>query len=233
MDEEKEKFIEEQMEFVFGEIEKDQVISNDALEQVAALADRMTSILGVNSEGKQLVKAPGKDQMEKLADWAEKQGIKPALSCNLDLASLIASIVYRLKELRTLSEVTIPETLASLGLSKFTTVDGCGIEVKDELAQPGFKAGHEMDAVAWLEEKGLADAVKRELKFSVSRNDLKQVQAIRVLASKLGLPLAEHAGIHPSTFKALVKEQLGRGVQFPEEFFNVYQYKKTEIKSDR
>ena len=223
---------------IMGTIEEENVepsnLKNEGLQQVAELAKRQLNLLGTTFEGEQITKVPSQSAIGDLMKWAKEQGvgsIDPELfNKDLSISDLAGMILYRIQELRTLSEVTIPELMASLGgMSEFKLASGFVVKVQPDLTA-AIKKGSEDDAADWLSSKGFGDIVKDELSITLGKEDKKMAIEFKNLATILGIPISEKIGVHWSTLKALVKEQQGRGVEFPEECFQIYNYNKTEIK---
>lgn len=212
--------------------------NNEQLEEVAGLAKRQLFLLGVNSDGNYLEKAPTSTTLDKLKSWAKQNRVDikqedvktPVSECSI--SQLVAVLLSKLTELRTLGEVTIPQLLFSLGLENYSLTGGFSVKVEEDLVA-GFKAEHEQEAVSWLIEHNLGGVVRNEIKLDLGPGDYKQAVPFYELAKKMGLALQGREFVHPATFKALVKEQRAKGVEFPDAYFNVHVFNKTTVKAPK
>jgi hypothetical protein len=218
------------MKGLMEEIEADSAeapeVSNDALAEVADLAQRQLRMLGVNEDGEHLTGLPSSSVIGDLMEWAKKQRVyyneyvEHRLE-NYSMSELLAALVDKIHDIREVSEVTLPEVMKGLGgMTKFSLSSGFELEIKPGLTA-SILAGHEREAADWLDGRGLGDVVKDEVKVSLGRGEARLAERFMALASELGVPATEKAGVNYQTLQALVKEQLGRGVKFPEESFSV------------
>lgn len=133
-------------------------------------------------------------------------------------------------ELKNIQEKLLPEAMAMIGLSEFKLADGSKITIKDEI-YASIRADKINNAVTWLDSMGLGDIVKDDVTVKFGRGDGDKAKDIVSYAQAQGYNVSEKLSIHPQTLKALVKEQLARGVEFPDEFFSVNPVKKSIIKT--
>lgn len=146
----------------------------------------------------------------------------------------VARIEEMLKEaernLRHVSEQALPDAMATVGMLEFKLLDGSRIIIKEDVAA-SIKSDSIKGAVEFLEERSLGAVVKDEIKINLGRGEAELATRFMELAKSLDVPASEKLSVHPSTLKSLVKEQLEQGVEFPEEYFSVYPYKKAIIKA--
>lgn len=177
--------------------------------------------------GDDTIEVPTNNELSEISRLAARQVAleKSIALMNDDLSQLN-------EELRNLTESLLPDAMAAVGMQKFTLEDGNNLTIKDEVFA-AIRAEQTKGAVRWLEKQGLGDVVKDELKITLGRGETKLAPQFLKLADKLGVNATEKESIHASTLKALVKEQLAKGVQFPEEYFSIKEFKKSVIKAPK
>jgi hypothetical protein len=131
--------------------------------------------------------------------------------------------------LRQIQEFLLPEAMAAVGISKFTLATGGNITIKDDVFA-SIRKDFMNQAVGWLDSNGLGGIVKDKVEVDFGRGELDNVSELLVFCKSNGLNASEKLSVHPQTLKATVKEQLAKGVEFPEEFFSVGPIKKAVIK---
>jgi hypothetical protein len=127
----------------------------------------------------------------------------------------------------------IPSLMASAGgIDKFTLEDGTAITIKDEL-YASITQARQQEAFAWLEAHGHGDVIKDEMKLSLGRGEVAQLRAAAMIiaAEQNGInDYSRKRAVHPGTLAALIREQLGEGVEVPKETFGVHQQRRAVIK---
>jgi hypothetical protein len=205
--------------------------SNDALQQIAELAEQQLSILGKGSAGF-LKQGPSGSMISDLLSWGKKNGVQlPTYITDVraaSIAELVAALIDKYAEYRSLSEVRIPLALAAVGMKAFSLADGTGIKVEDDIAV-GLVGELAQPALDFLTSINCADVVKDEIKISLGKGETDKAHLIMALANQLGVAAAEKMSIHAATLKALVKEQREKGVEFPAEYFSIFPFQKTII----
>lgn len=127
----------------------------------------------------------------------------------------------------------IPSLMASAGgIDKFTLDNGTAITIKDELYASITKA-REQEAFAWLETHGHGDVIKDEMKLALGKGEVAKARAesiIQLMESLGSDDYSRKRGVHPGTLAALIREQLGEGIEVPKETFGVHQQRRAVIK---
>ena len=131
-------------------------------------------------------------------------------------------------ELKRVSEIEIPERMAELELNSFTMADGSKVELTNNY-YGSIPASDPVPALEWLEAHGLGGVINREFKIE-SKGDLKNAEEIKTLLTDGQLNYREKTAVHHQTMKALVRERLESGLEFPLEIFNAGKIIKTKIK---
>lgn len=132
-------------------------------------------------------------------------------------------------ELKDIQEKLLPEAMAAVGMSEFKLADGSKITIKEDV-YASIRADKISNAVTWLDSMGLGDIVKDDVTVKFGRGDSDKAKDIVEYAQTQGYNVSEKLSVHPQTLKAIVKEQLARGIEFPDEFFSVNAVKKSIIK---
>lgn len=131
--------------------------------------------------------------------------------------------------LRQVQEIAIPNLMASIGMKEFKLANGCKVAIKEDV-YASIRKEYISEAVEWLDAQALGDVVKDEIKVNFGRGESDLAKQLMEFCKEQGFIADEKLSVHPSTLKALVKEQMARGVEFPEEFFSIAPVKKAVIK---
>jgi hypothetical protein len=127
----------------------------------------------------------------------------------------------------------IPSLMASAGgIARFDLEDGRRIELKDEL-YASITQANQQAAFGWLEAHGHGDVIKDELKIALGRGDVARRRADTLMETAELLGVTDYSRkrtVHPGTLAALIREQLGEGVEVPKETFGVHQQRRAVIK---
>jgi hypothetical protein len=127
------------------------------------------------------------------------------------------------------SEVTIPQIMEMCGIAEIKTGDGLTVSVKN-VYQARIAEKNKEAAFQWLEDRGHGHVVRNDVSVSFSAGDSEGAgQAVDAL-NAMGLDVSSKRSVHPSTLKALVKEQLEGGVHMPHDLFGIYECRRTVIK---
>jgi len=146
------------------------------------------------------------------------------------IADLNDELKTATEELKKIQEFLLPEAMAAVGMSEFKLTDGSKITIKEDIFA-SIRVERIENAMGWLVEQGLGDIIKDEVKVNLGRGDFEKAQGLITAIRELGFEPQEKKNVHPMTLKATIREQMGRGVQFPEEFFSVMPFKKSVIKN--
>lgn len=171
---------------------------------------------------------PTKEEMSSLAvlvaEWEQNES-----AIGIATEQMKALAAHKLK----LETDLIPSLMASAGgIDKFTLDNGTAITIKEELFASITQA-KQQEAFAWLEAHGHGDVIKDEMKLSLGRGEVAQrrASAMIVAAEQNGIDdYSRKRAVHPGTLAALIREQLGEGVEVPKETFGVHQQRRALIK---
>lgn len=117
------------------------------------------------------------------------------------------------QRIKDLSERQLPDTMGSIGLTELRLANGDVISIKEDIYASVPKA-RSAQAFQWLREHNMGGVIKTE-------NIVDESHFVRL--REAGIPFETKESIHPSTLKALVREQLeGNNANFPRELFGVH-----------
>jgi len=133
------------------------------------------------------------------------------------ISSLEKTLKVRNEELRKLSQETLPNMMAEIGLSSFKLADGTEIAIADKyyakLPEDNYAA------FTWLREQGMDGIIKTQVTLDFGKGDDAQVQRVQEVLQELGLIPTVKSTVHHMTLKALVKEQVEKGTPIPLDAF--------------
>lgn len=134
------------------------------------------------------------------------------------------------EQLKNIQERLLPEAMAAVGMTEFKMNSGVKISIKNDV-YASIRKDYLSQAVKWLDENGLGGIVKDQVSVDFGRGELRSVEFLMNFCKQYHLVANEKLNVHPSTLKATIKEQLAKGVEFPEEFFSIAPVSKATIKT--
>jgi hypothetical protein len=129
---------------------------------------------------------------------------------------------------RDLSEHRIPQAMEAVGMAEIRTTNGFRIQIADKIRASITKA-REREAIAWLEDNGHGDIIKRTVAVMFDRGEDVAMEALCAELRSKGLPVKPSAAVHHSTLAALVKELLESGEDVPFDTLGVFVQRVTKI----
>lgn len=126
------------------------------------------------------------------------------------------------------SASVIPDYFDSIGLSAVKMDSGETVSIKTDYACSITKA-NESAAFNYLRENGLGEIIKHAIEVQ-KRGSSGDFDKIKEVLNTLAMTYKESEKVHPQTLKAVVKEKIESGEQFPDKLFSVYPMRKTVIK---
>ena len=181
----------------------------------------MTNIFEEDADALQV----SNDHLKEIAKLAVR-----AKELDKDVEDLEAVLKERKGQLRKLVEETIPEALATVGMTSFKMEDGSSITVKP-FYSASIPSERQHEAFAWLRERGFDDIIKNTVSVRFGRGEDNSCTQVISLITSAGYAPEQAEKIEPMTLKAWVKEQVEKGSEFPSELFGVYIGQKAVIKS--
>jgi len=158
-----------------------------------------------------------------LIDAGESQ-----VSLEKSIAMHEEALSTRKEEHRKLTQETLPNMMAEIGLMSFRLANGKEIGITDQyyakLPEDNYAA------FTWLREKGMDGVIKTQIILDFSKGDDELVQQIQDELALRGLIPTVKSTIHHMTLKALVKEQVERGNDIPLDAFGAGSFRQSIVK---
>jgi len=132
------------------------------------------------------------------------------------------------EHLRELTERTLPDAMAQVGLTEFTTTTGYKITVEEVVTASIAKKNHEK-AMAWLRKHGHGDLIKGTLTVPFGKGEEADIEQISAFTEDHGFGYEKKVNIHHSTLRALAKRQVEAGKPLPKSIFGTYQFSKAKV----
>lgn len=143
-----------------------------------------------------------------------------------DAEAELESLNERLKYVR---ENLIPNAMASVGMKEFKLSNGMKLTIKEDVFA-SIRKDRTYEALRWLDEKDLGGVIKTEVSVSFGRGNNTEAHRLFEYCKIQGYDASEKESVHSQTLKALVKEQMARGLAFPEDLFSITPFKKAVVK---
>lgn len=169
------------------------------------------------------------DQLRVLATLAEQQR-----ELEVQITKLQEEIEKKEAALKTISEGDLPRIMDELQLQEFSTRSGLKITVKEKI-RAQISKDRNPQAIAWLDEHGFENLVKRQFIIQFNRQDTAWANKFEgdLKKRKRQLDVVRKQDVHSSTLVSFVTERLTEGdTDFPQELFGVHRqrYTKVEVK---
>lgn len=144
-----------------------------------------------------------------------------AAQAQLAIEKYIEETEARLKDkkesLRKLSQETLPNMMAEIGLESFTLPGGYKVNI-DNIVYAKLPT-NPYEAFTWLRTNDMDGVIKTQLILNYGKGEDDKVEAIKEALAQLGEQPEVKSTIHHMTLKALVKEQIENGTGIPLEAF--------------
>jgi len=179
------------------------------------------------------------ENIKKAVEDMDESAIKSLSKLCHDLLVLegdIGNTEERLRKLKSqhkeLSEQTIPDKLAELGVADLKLSDGSRISA-DPFYSARITAANLAAAHDWLRDNGHGDIIKNTLTVSFGQGEDADASRLVELLAKQGYLPATKEAVHPSTLRAFVREMIESGNSSfdvdTQKKFSVYTGKRTKI----
>ena len=168
--------------------------------------------------------APTNTELEEVSNLAEKQ-----LYLEQEIETIELNLSDVKDKLRMIQENLLPEAMLACGMEEFKMENGLKIKIKSDI-HSSIRKDFVIDAMRWLDEHELGGIIKSQVDVAFARGEAVKSHQLVEYCKAAGFNVSEKESVHPSTLKATVKEQMARGVEFPDEFFSIYSSRKAEIK---
>lgn len=164
--------------------------------------------------------------LKDVVEAAEKQ-----LDLQTEVEKLEASLKDKKEKLRIQSQELVPSMMMELGLEKLILNGGYEISIKDEMY---VKMPEDMyNAFSWLRTHDLDSIIKTQVSVEFGKGEDDQAQAVVDMLAEQGIPARAKSTVHPQTLKAILREQMSRGVGIQLDDFGATVVKTTVIRSPK
>lgn len=136
------------------------------------------------------------------------------------------------KLLRTIVEEDIPNLMQELTIKSFKLEDGSTISVGMEV-HASIPAASKEAAFNWLEQNQFGSLIKTDVTVTFGREQLEKAVQLAEQLREAGLEPELDRGVHASTLKAFIKEQLEAGKEVPLLLFGANAVNTAKIKAPR
>lgn len=134
------------------------------------------------------------------------------------------------KELTLLEEESIPSFMQELGLSNITLLDGSKIGLTETVYASISAANHDA-AMGWLIDHDHSDLIKLTVTGTFGKDEYELAKQVCEQLSQEGAKVTSKEGVHPSTLRSFLMEQLRKGQAIPLELFGARPITKAKITS--
>lgn len=167
---------------------------------------------------------PSNAEITEIAALAEQQLRQTATVEKLEEALKMAQAA-----LRQTQEVDLPNAMQQAGVSEIKLPSGQKISIKDGITASVPKA-NKLEVCAWLREHGFGDIVSEDVTVSFGRGEEEQARDTANRLRALGLRPELTTDVNTARLKALITEQMARGIEVPLELFGAQTWTKAVIK---
>lgn len=149
----------------------------------------------------------------------------------LEVEVLEGHVKQAKEALRQVQEVDLPAAMAQAGVSEIKLPTSEKISIKEDVYASVPKNEHYHEAMDWLRGHGFGDVIKNEVKVSFGKGEEDQAKALITELNANGWRnYTAGETVHSQTLKALIREQLAKGKDFPMELFGAGTVTKAVIK---
>ena len=167
------------------------------------------------------------DQLDSIANLANNA---------TNLEQIIVTTEELLKEQkRALYKITdeqLPEALETMGLQKFTLMDGAEISVKPVYGA-SIPKNRKEEAFKWLRDNDFGDLVKNNVTVTFGRGEDGDAKTFINLCGMRGYTPSQLEKVEPMTLKAWLRERVEAGDAVPLDLFGAYISQRATIKRSK
>jgi hypothetical protein len=174
---------------------------------------------------------PGGNILAQITHTATEQ-----MAAELKVAEAEAALTVAQGELKQIQERELPELMDAAMQDRVSTQNGLEVKLGETIRANLPKATLPV-GVRWLEDNEHEQLVKEEIKFQVDRysDDQQSLIMMRQLLLLLeALPVVDgmtrKVSVNPSSLSAFCREQLGQGVDLPQNLLGIFRQVKTTVK---
>lgn len=169
---------------------------------------------------------PSNAEIFEISALAERQ-----LACEIRVQALGEQLKQANEALRQVQEVDLPAAMAQAGVSEIKLPSGEKVTIKEDVYASIPKDERHHEAMDWLREHDFGDVIKNEVKVAFGKGEEDQARALIAELNANGWKnYTAGETVHSQTLKALIREQLAKGKDFPMELFGAGPVTKAVIK---
>ena len=178
----------------------------------------------IDYENESVQQAPDETQLNVISQLAAKQ-----VRLDIECQQLEANLKAKQKELRQVQEKDLPDAMAAAGCKAYTTQDGRGITIKEDISA-SLSEGKKGPAIEWLRSNGYGDIVSEDVTVAFGKGEEPAARALVEKLAEEGLLPVRKTNVNTATLKALIRELKAQGVDVPMETLGAYEWSKAIIK---
>ena len=167
--------------------------------------------------------AESNTQLREIAQLAEKQ-----VKFKQEVEEAKAILDKKVKQLKYVEEVLLPNAMAEAEMSSFTLESGAVVSIKRDYAA-SISEFNWPAAKAWLTANDGEGVIKHVVTLSFGKGEDKKAEEALKLLIEAGFAPADEESIHPQTLKATVKEYLSAGADIPLDIFGVFEIVRSKV----
>jgi|TARA_R110000787_G_scaffold196152_3_gene307428 hypothetical protein len=187
----------------------------------------------VSKERLQAISKRQRDSGTKLTNNSALGEIAILAEKQLSLEDTIEGLEAELKEKkRLLEEVAtklLPDAMTAIGIEDFTMTSGAKLAIKS-FYSASISADNKEKAHTWLRNHQFGSLIKNQFGVDFGQGEGDKADKFRGTLLKNKSHFSEKEGVHASTLKAFVKEQIEGGSKVPLELFGAFVGRKAKIK---
>ncbi len=122
----------------------------------------------------------------------------------------------------------MPAIMEKAHLEKATLKDGSSAQIK-EIFKSSIPETSKPEAFSWLRQHGHSSLIKNAVQVQLGKGEDDKARKIQEFFQTLDVPFEMKESVHPMTLNAFVREQMTKGVQLPEDYFQVFLRKEVKI----
>jgi len=168
---------------------------------------------------------PSNNEVSEIAALAKLQ-----IQRQIELEKAEIAVKEASENLRQVQEIDLPNAMLQAGVSEIRLPDGQRITLKEDV-YASIPKDRMQEALAWLKENNLGDVIKNEIKVNFGKGQEEEASELLAELQAHGWTNYESkTAVHPSTLKALIREQLAKGANIPLDVFGAGPITKAIIK---
>lgn len=146
-----------------------------------------------------------------------------------EISEIEARLSAKKEELENLKTRLIPDAMGHLTQIKVGEGMFRATVSVEDVIRANIKVENRGQAYSWLDSRGHGDLIKSQVSVGFTRSELEKAKSLEQELKNNGFSAELKQDIHWATLNAFVKEQLNRGMEFPE-FIGIFQGKTTKVK---